>query len=71
MLKIESLLHPGAPLAEYDGYWIPARPERFHSIGAMCIRLWAVFRGRAEAVQWPDQRGEPIEWARMTKRNDP
>lgn len=61
MLKIESLLRHDGVLAEYDGVWIPARPERFHSIGAMCIRLWAVFRGRAEVVQWPEQRGEPID----------
>ncbi len=61
MLKIESLFRTDAPQAGYDGIWIPARTERFHSIGAMAKRLWAVFRGKAEVVQWPEQRGEPID----------
>lgn len=42
-----------------DGRWLPARPYGGFAPFGPWGRLkdaWAVFRGRAEAVQWPDQR---------------
>lgn len=67
MIKIESLCRADAPQAEYDNIWIPARPERFHSIPTLVHDLWEVFRGRAEAVTWPEQRVGPIDQNGMTQ----
>lgn len=50
-----------SPTSDYgDGKWVPSRPYGGF-VPARFGRLrdaWAVFRGRAEAVQWPDQRAQ-------------
>ena len=38
-----------------DGRWVPARPLGFCSIGNRIRCAWAVFTGRADAVEWPGQ----------------
>lgn len=41
--------------ANIDGKWVPARPCGLYSIGNRVRCAWAVFTGRADAVQWPGQ----------------
>lgn len=37
--------------------WVPARPNGFTSFRSRCTVAWLVFRGRADALTWPeDQR---------------
>ena len=56
MLKIENLMR-GETMGEYQaGIWLPARPLRFGSLWSSLRDAWLVLVGKAEAVQWPDQR---------------
>ena len=71
MLKIEQLLRTDAPQAQYGKVWLPARPERFHSIPSLVRDLWAVFRGRAEAVQWPEQRDGQVDLTGVQQDDHP
>lgn len=39
-----------------NGYWVPAKLESYHSWWHRLKDAWEVFRYRAEAVKWPDER---------------
>jgi hypothetical protein len=66
MERIEDLVHPDAPQAQYRGVethgrryatvWLPSLPLPMFGLRYRLADAWAVFKGRATAVQWPHQR---------------
>jgi hypothetical protein len=68
MERIEDLCHPDAPRAQYlvltvagrtyVDAWLPSLPLSMFTLRSRLADAWAVWKGRATAVQWPHQRDE-------------
>lgn len=66
MERIEDLAHPESPKASYRDVetggqryaevWLPALPLPLFTLRSRLDDAWAVWTGRATAVQWPHQR---------------
>jgi hypothetical protein len=50
---IEDAKHVGAGLP--DGRYVPARPLPFYTLFGRFKAAWMVFKGDADALQWPGQ----------------
>lgn len=78
MERIEDLVHPDAPQASYGGIvvagkhyenvWLPALPLPMYGLRYRLADAWAVFCGRAAAVQWPHQREADLKAASKGKK---
>lgn len=66
MERIEELVHPNAPHAQYRDVWargerhgevwLPSLPLPMYGLAPALKDAWAVLWGRAAAVQWPHHR---------------
>ena len=41
---------------KYAGKWIPAKPEPYYHWWHRLKDAWEVFRYRAEAIKWPEEK---------------
>ena len=42
-------------LTNFNGLWLPARPEGFYSIGNRLKCAWLAFTGKCDLVEWPGE----------------
>jgi hypothetical protein len=55
MYQVEEIIAlANSTQAKINGKWVPARPIRFGGFWYSLRDAWLVFRGKADAVIWPE-----------------